>query len=200
MTDDKEGQSAAWVFTINNPENDSFQNIPHKYMIWQIELGKEGTTHVQGYIVFLSKTRFSTIKKLFLEYGEHKPHLEIRRGKHSEAKGYCSKKDTRIDGPYESGDDSDIPEGQGTRSDMIDIRNKIDQKIPEKVIWQENFSSYTRYYKAFREYKKVTRDIVLQDTNEQMQWYYGETGTGKSRKAREENKGYYLKMCNKWWD
>lgn len=197
----KQSQAKFWLFTINNPQNCSFQDIPCQYMIWQLEIGtKEGVTHIQGYICFSTNMRFSTLKKLFEEYGGHQPHLEIRRGKHSEAKGYCSKKDTRQDGPYESGDDSEIAEGKGSRSDLIEIRNKIDNNVPEKVIWQENFSSYTRYYKSFREYRNVTSTIKLQDTKEQMLWYYGESGTGKSRKARSDHPEAYLKMCNKWWD
>lgn len=192
----KESQSIGWMFTINNPVDDEFQNIKYQYMIWQLEVGETtGTVHVQGYVVFKSRKRFSTVKDLFPDG----THLEVRRGKHSEAKGYCSKKETRIDGPWEYGDDKDVPEGQGFRSDMLEIRNKIDDGLTEKVIWQENFSSYSRYFRAFRTYREITK-TKPKDTDEQMEWWYGETGTGKSWTAREQNPNAYIKMCNKWWD
>nr|WAE43231.1 MAG: replication associated protein [Cressdnaviricota sp.] len=198
MTEKKQSEGKFWMLTINNPEDDPFQDLEagtdYQYLVYQIERGEEGTTHVQAYICFHTNKIFNTVKKMFPT-----AHLELRRGKHSDAKGYCTKKETRVDGPYEFGDDRDIAEGKGTRSDLIEIRNKIDKGISEKVIAQDHFGSWIRYHKAFQRYRELVQD-KFQQTNDKMQWYYGTTGTGKSKKAREENPDAYLKMCNKWWD
>nr|WAE43096.1 MAG: replication associated protein [Cressdnaviricota sp.] len=197
--DNKESQGKFWMLTINNPEDDPFQEMEegtdYQYLVYQLEKGdEEETLHVQAYICFHTNVRFKKIKEMFPT-----AHLELRRGKHSEAKGYCTKKQTRVDGPYEFGTDSDIAEGKGSRSDLIEIRNKIDDGVSEREIAQDHFGSWLRYHKAFQRYRELVQD-KFEETGEQMLWYCGPSGTGKSRKARDDHPNAYLKMCNKWWD
>ncbi len=82
------GRSQAWMFTINNPQRPfsdppidfgGFRSPP-QYAIYQLEIGENGTHHLQGYVYFETRTRGSTLSR---SLGGN-PHLEIRRGKHSE--------------------------------------------------------------------------------------------------------------------
>lgn len=85
-----------------------------KYAIWQKE--RCPTTkrlHWQGYIEFNKTVRVPEVRRVLNDPGVH---CEARRGEREDAKEYCSKEDTRVEGPFEYGvfDEG----GQGKRSDI----------------------------------------------------------------------------------
>lgn len=95
-----------WIFTLNNPnELDSaiWKNMGSSgSMKWvcQLEVGEEGTPHLQGYVDFGRKVR---PKSLFHD----RYHWE--KCKHIKASiEYCSKAETRVAGPWACG--INIPE------------------------------------------------------------------------------------------
>lgn len=89
------------LITINNPDDSdllSLQSDRIQYSIYQVEKGKEGTVHIQGYVELKQASRLTGIKKLF-----PRAHIERRLGTQQQAIEYCSKEDTRIEGPFEYG-------------------------------------------------------------------------------------------------
>lgn len=105
-----------WVFTLNNPTDDEAQAIADygdsdacEYLVYGRETGDSGTPHLQGYVIFNSAIRLSTVKS---RLGSQRFHLEVSRGTPSEASDYCKK-----DGDYE--EFGDCPEvSQGKRTDL----------------------------------------------------------------------------------
>jgi len=74
----------AWFFTLNNPEAwpldlDTWRRKP-VYLVYQLEVGEEGTPHLQGYAYFEKQILGSTFSGYFLK----KPHLAFWRGSHDE--------------------------------------------------------------------------------------------------------------------
>lgn len=86
-----------WCFTINNPimsgEELSMTLSVGEY-VFQLECGESGTNHYQGFIGFKNARTFASIKKLLPT-----AHIEKCKNMHA-AKAYCSKSDTRIQGPW----------------------------------------------------------------------------------------------------
>lgn len=200
-------QAKYWMFTLNNPDVESdyiIRALPYKYLIYSYEMASTGTVHIQGYVSFQSAKKLAFMTK-------HLPgaHFEIRRGSHQQAKNYCRKTEdvSFLDGPYEFGDDSDIPNRGGTRTDLDDIKKAIDEGAKMEDLWDKYFKTTTRYYKAFEQYLDIkSKHREFKDGEKpKIVILWGQSGTGKSTRARKEYpNAYWLTKPSQntstvWW-
>lgn len=201
-------QSRAFVFTLNNPVRD---NIPEDwfmaknivYCTWQLEKGKEGTYHLQGYFITKvndkSKAGF-TVKwcKENLAYGAH---YEKRAGTHKQAIDYCRKEESRVNGPWTLGEWKSEEENRaeaGERAkkvNLMDIKAAIDAGATDAELWQSNFGPMMRYSKAFANYRLALG--VGKRKQPAIMCFWGEPGCGKSSRARDIAAKYGEAF---WWN
>lgn len=198
--------SKYWVYTINNPEEEDnptgweWSEQPKVvYSIWQLEIGECGTPHYQGYCVLEQRAELSGVKKL-----SDRAHWEPRRpgaNAHAKAVAYCSKEDTRADGPWEIGRDTEVPDGPGKRNDLLALKQAVDEGRSEAECFDVAFGSMLRYYRAVREYRLAK--AKPRDWMPEVFVYYGDTGIGKSRECHERYPGAFWKLKpagTDWWD
>lgn len=117
---------------------------------------------------------------------------------------YVTKGETRIEGPWDWGEEPDWEVHQGQRNDLVHIGEMIRSKKRPREIYEECPGSYARYYRNFglpnpgtvlleqNEFRKVEVNVV-----------WGEPGVGKT-KIPYERYGFdsVAKMCSKspeWW-
>lgn len=91
-----------------------------RFMIWQKEkCPSSGKEHFQIYCEFSEGFDIKKIKKIF---NDETMHIEPRKGSQSDAILYCSKEDTRLEGPWKFGRKAQ----QGHRSDLDSIMDAIE--------------------------------------------------------------------------
>lgn len=189
-----------WCFTLNNPtqeERDALSAISarlpeFRYMVYQLEEGEEGTQHLQGYIEFQRPMRFNTVKSMI----SPRVHLERRRGTRDQAREYCMKEDTRIEGPFEFGEW--IPEITGFRADLERIRTDVKRGHTITQLWEDYYPTMVRYHKAIERFKEVV--APERDSPPVVHVLYGPTGTGKSKWCKDNFPDAYWKSQDRWWD
>lgn len=200
-------RSQYWVFTLNNYTEEDCKDIvaltgdesdcPLSFSIFGREVSSTGTPHLQGYIEAKKKVRCKTVKGFttFINEPFKRAHLESRKGTAEEAAAYCRK-----DGDYVSKGSISQPSQQGRRTDLDDIKARIDDGATDLDLFTEKFATTVRYYKAFREYRGLRAPKSIRSVA--VFALVGEPGTGKSRLVFEREPDLWINSCPtlKWFD
>jgi hypothetical protein len=176
-----------YCFTINNYTDDDIDclgNLQCRYMVFGMEVGAEGTPHLQGYLEMSKVVKFETMKKLL-----PRAHIEARKGPREKARDYCMK-----DGIYNEKGEWAI---QGRRTDLDACRLLADDEGMRAVAATCSLQGIkvAQYHLTYNE---VPRDWVPS-----VHWLWGASGAGKSKKAREltgDDDVYTKSESSKWWD
>lgn len=182
--------SRSWTFTIFTECKDG-ETQPHelleklekdirvKYSIYQLERSPTtGRLHLQGYLHVRSPCRLSGVKAIL---GDDTAHIEKAKGSPRDNWIYCSKEESRVDGPWSVGD---LPKGKGARSDLEPAYDEFKKSGYDLALLAENHPL------VFIKYSRGFKDLRLQllkypnDEKPEVYWYYGPTGTGKSHACR----------------
>ena len=196
--------SKFWCFTLNNPETDRLPLWPDMvYRVYQKESGQNGTPHFQGFVIFKKRMYRSGVIKL---PGADRCHLEKMRGSPKQARDYCMKSDSRIDGPWEEGlpwSEVEPTVGMGKRTDLSKVKEDIDSGMSLVDLYDRHFDSCAGNFKFFKEYKfqkELAEANKLRDV--EVILYFGVAGSGKTYRAFDRNPGaYILHKGNNglWW-
>jgi len=184
------GKHRSYAFTLNNYSEEEFmliKQLKSKYIVIGDEIGENGTPHLQGYVNFSNPVSFNTIKKAI-----PRAHIEVAYSSGYQNFEYCSKEKIK----YEDGDRPKPP----TRSDLDIIKEYIKQA--ENPNMSDVIANYATSLQSIRLAETMLKYSEKPRTDKpQVYWYYGETGTGKTRQALEDYPNAYIKdNDNKWWE
>lgn len=194
-------RSRGWCFTLNNYTEDDFSCAralckSADYGIIGLEIGKEGTQHLQGYIYKSNRYSFNTVKELI-----PRAHIESAKGSPQQNIKYCSK-----DGQFTEW--GTRPE-QGKRNDISEFRDAIWNNLSEEELlieYPEMMAKYDRFYQR-------CRNVLLKKQAQKMEppivtVLVGEPGIGKTKSVYDNHdiNDIYKMECGDgssnsiWWD
>lgn len=142
------------------------------FAVWQLELSDSGQLHHQGYVEFNAMVTLNQCRE-FLP-----AHWEATVDREASFK-YCQKEQSRVDGPWTYG----VRSHQGIRTDLADIKQRLDAGERVIDITDNHFGSWVRYHRAFSTYKSEKQEPV--NEAKEVLVLYGATGLGKSRAVHD---------------
>ena len=138
-----------WCYTINNPtEEPPALEEECVYHIYGKETGESGTPHYQGFIIFKTPKRLSTVKNLIGERG----HYEVTKGKNSQASDYCKK-----DGEYK--EIGDLPEENAVKGGQAN-KERYERAFKQAKTGDIDSIDADLLIKHYRTLKQIKTDYV----------------------------------------
>lgn len=178
---------SGYAFTLNNytsAQVAQLKNLDFKYLVLGYEIAPTTETpHIQGYVYFNKTTRFSVKLKTMFPW-----HIEPAKASAEQNREYCIKcRD------YE--EFGELPK-QGKRNDILLVKQLLLEQAPLSNIVQQ-VTSYQALKFAetaikYTEEPRTDKPFVL--------WYYGPSGSGKSRKAAQDFPKAYWATTLPWYD
>lgn len=204
-----------WVFTLNNYTTDEHEQLQEfrrtilggdceerqlgiKYICFQPERGLNGTPHLQGVLICKNPRALGGMRQLL-----ERAHWEPMRGSLQQAIEYCSKEETRDTeagfGFTEAGDRPNGAGVPGSRSDLSEVTTAIKSGQSAEQIFDQFGEQYLKYYKGIE--RAIGFFSKRRTWKTTVHWFYGPTGTGKTRTAFENCPlAYFKSASNHWWD
>lgn len=179
------------MFTLNNyteQEVERIKELDVDYIVFGKEVGEQGTPHLQGYLYVRKRLRLGGCKKLI-----PRAHFEPQKGSFEQAIEYCKK-----DGSFQ--ELGVAPMSQKKKGETEKKRyERAWELAKEGKIEEIDADIRVRLYGTLKRIRSDYQQVPESIEELEHEWYWGDSGAGKTRKARTENPGAYLKNPNKWW-
>lgn len=166
----------SWIFTLNNytaAETRLLGDLECTYIVYGKEVGINGTHHLQGCVTFAKSKRLTALKKILgRAHWEEAKELEA-------ARNYCMK-----DGDYTIRDNR----VQGKRTDLQEVTDFIASGKTLAETAQQFAPTYVKYHQGLRSLAQLYKNPGPRRTKPIVYWFYGPTGTGKTRTVFERER------------
>lgn len=162
--------------------------MPCQYVVYGREVAPTtGHKHLQGFVYFKQPKSLKQLKEM-----HPTAHFEMTRGTSEQAIAYCKKEREVV----ERGE----PPCQGKRSDIEAAVEMVKEGKSIKEIGEVLPVQVVKFHKGLQALAATL--VPTRDWAPEVKWFYGSTGTGKTRTAYEEAgpAAYFKPMDTPFWE